>query len=321
VARDAGGGGDRPAQRGPRGEHPRRLDLGGRGRRGVGECAGHEPVNLGPYLVAHQVALAGAHQPRLVEPGLEASDRVARHPGGKLLRGHVLGARRLLVAADPERLALEQRRALARPGLLGRPRHRIAHRHDVVAVDDPARHAVARRPVGQVGAGVLLADRRRQAPLVVLDHEQHAEAPHRRQVHRLVDVALAGGAVADQHGGDAVLAPQAGGEGQSVGHGRHRPEVADHADDVVVEGAEVECAVAPARVAAGPPEELAEQHPEVEPSAREHGEVAVHRQQPVVGPQRSHEAHRHGLLPDAREPLRQLAPPQQVQHPLLDRPR
>ena len=98
-----------------------------------------------------------------------------------------------------------------------------------------------------------------------------------------MDVALARGTVADQHCGHAVLAPQPGGEGQPVGHGRHRPQVADHADHVVVEGPEVERAVAPAGVAAGPAEELAEQHREVEAAAGEHGEVAMHRQQPVVG--------------------------------------
>ena len=44
----------------------------------------------------------------------------------------------------------------------------------------------------------------------------------------------------------------------------------------------------------------------------------MHRQDPVVGPQGGDQAHRHGLLPDAREPLRHLPAAQQRQHPLLD---
>ena len=119
-----------------------------------------------------------------------------------------------------------------------------------------------------------------------------------------MDVALAGGAVADQHGRHPVLAPQPGGQGQPVGHRDHGTQVADHPDHVVVEVAEVERAVAAARERSLTAQELAEQHVEVEAPAGEDAQVAVGGQDPVVVAQRGHEAHRHGLLADAREPLR-----------------
>jgi hypothetical protein len=96
--------------------------------------------------------------------------------------------------------------------------------------------------------------------------------------------------------------------------------MADHADDAGVERPEVERAVAPARDPALPAQQLAEQDLEVELAPGEHGQVAVHRQHPVVGRQGGHQPGRHRLLADPREPLAELAPPQQGQHALLDGP-
>ena len=159
------------------------------------------------------------------------------------------------------------------------------------------------------------------AVLVVLDHEQHGQLPDRGQVHRLVEVAFAGAAVAGERRRHARLAPELRGQRQAVGHRQHRPEVADHAHDVVLERAEVERPVAALREAAVPPKKLAEQRAQVEPAAREHAEVAVHRQDPVVRAQRRRHAHRDRLLADAGEPLREPSLPEQDQHLLLHQAR
>jgi hypothetical protein len=139
------------------------------------------------------------------------------------------------VAAHAERLHLQQRRALARPGSSRRLLDGVDHGEDVVAVDHRTWHPVADGAVGEVGARVLLAGRRRQAPPVVLDDEQHRQAPHGRQVEGLVEVALAGAAVAREHGRHPPLPAEHRRQRQAVGHGEHRPEVRDHPDDAVVE--------------------------------------------------------------------------------------
>ena len=109
----------------------------------------------------------------------------------------------------------------------------------IVAVADHAGNAVAGAARGQVLARELLADRRRQAVLVVLDDEDHRQLPDRREVDRFVKIAFAGAAVADKGRRDARLPPQLRGEREAVGDRQHRRQVADHADDVVVEDAEM----------------------------------------------------------------------------------
>ena len=225
------------------------------------------------------------------------------------------------MAAHPVRLELEQRRPVALPRALGRPAHGPHHPEQVVAVDHQARHAVAQPAVGQVVAGVLLVGRGRQAPLVVLDHEDHRQLPDRRQVERLVEVALARGAVAGEGRRDAPLAAQLRRERQPARHRQHRAEVADHADDALLERAEVEGAVAALREAALAPEQLAEEARQVEVAPREDAEVAVHRQDVVAGLERRHDAGGDRLLADAGEPLAEPALAQQHQHLLFDHPR
>ena len=173
------------------------------------------------------------------------------------------------MAAHPVGLELEQRRPVALPRALGRPPHGAHHPQQVVAVDHQARHAVAQPAVGEVAAGVLLVGRRRQAPLVVLDHEDHRQLPDRREVQRLVEVALARGAVAGEGRRDAPLAAQLRREREAAGHRQHRAEVADHPDDALLERAEVEGAVAALREAALAAEQLAEEPRQVEVASGE----------------------------------------------------
>jgi hypothetical protein len=97
--------------------------------------------------------------------------------------------------------------------------------------------------------------------------------------------------------------------------------MADHADDVVAEHAEVESAVAAAGEPAVTPEQLAEERQEVEPAPGEHPEVAVHRQDVIVLGEGGDHACRDRFLSDPREPLRELALPQQDEHLLFDEAR
>ena len=112
--------------------------------------------------------------------------------------------------------------------------------------------------------------------------EDHRQLPDRREVHRLVEVAFARAAVADERRRDARLVAQLRGEAEAVGDRQHRRQMADHADDVVVEQAEMEGAIASAGEAAFLEQELAEQPLEVDAARREDAEVAVQRQDEVV---------------------------------------
>src|SRR4029453_12009148 len=159
---------------------------------------------------------------------------------------------------------------------------------------------------------------RRQAPVVFLDNEDHGQLPDRSQVHGLVDVTLAGGAVADQRDRDPLLAAQLGRQREARRDREHGADVADHAHHPVVEVAEVEGGVAAPGEAAAAAEELAATTGQVELAPAEHPEVAVTGQDPVVVLQRGDDADRDGLLPDAREPLGQVASAQQRQHLVLD---
>ena len=86
---------------------------------------------------------------------------------------------------------------------------RVLHRDEVVAVDDLARHAVARGPGGDVLDGALRAPVGGQRELVVLADEDDRQLPGRREVHPLVGGALAGGAVAEEGDHGAGRSPAA----------------------------------------------------------------------------------------------------------------
>jgi hypothetical protein len=256
-----------------------------------------------------------------LELPLQAEEGITLAPFLDQRRGHVLGARGFLVAAHTEGLELEQARALAPARPLGRPLHHPVHREHVVAVGDHAGHAVTGGAVGELLARVLLVARGGKAVLVVLDHEEHRQLPDRGQVQGLVEVALARGPVAGEGRDHAVLAPKLRGQGEPVGHRKHRAQVADHAHDVRVEQAEVERAIAALGEPAVLAEELAEQAGKIDPSRGEDPEVPVHGEDGVVRAEGSGHADRDRLLADPGEPLRQPALPEQDQHLLLDHAR
>ncbi len=86
----------------------------------------------------------------------------------------------------------------------------LVHGGDVVAVDEAAGHPVPDGLVGQGGGGGLLGQRDRYGEAVVLDEEDHRGLPDGREVQGLVEIALAGAAVAHQGEGDHVVAAQPG---------------------------------------------------------------------------------------------------------------
>src|SRR5665647_1203431 len=92
------------------------------------------------------------------------------------------------------------------------------HGHGVVAVDLLGGDAVADSLVPQGWSGGLLRERDADGVLVVLAEEHHRGLEHGREVERLVEVALAGGAVADERHRNrrAPLAPLAIGEAGGV---------------------------------------------------------------------------------------------------------
>ena len=93
----------------------------------------------------------------------------------------------------------------------------LAHREHVHAVDPLAGDAVALGLLREVGLGRVALDRGAHPVEVVLDQEDDRQAPERRQVHRLAEVAGVGGAVAEHADGDRVLALVVGGEGEAGG--------------------------------------------------------------------------------------------------------
>jgi hypothetical protein len=275
------------------------LALDRRRRIGLGEHQVREPIDLRDHSGAMRLELARLPDAASGGDRLEPQQRIARRPLLEQLRRHVVGSRRLLVSAHAERLELDERR----PFSASRPRGGVAHRandgQQVVPVADDARDAVADAAIGQMRAGVLLGDGRRQPVLVVLDDEDDGELPHGREVQRLVKIALAGRAVAGERDGDARFTAQLKRQRQPVGHRQHRAEMADHAHEAMLERSEVKRPVASSGEAARLAEHLAQQLREIESAPGEHAQVAMHRQDDVARLERGDDADGDGLLADA----------------------
>ena len=110
------------------------------------------------------------------------------------------------VRLHPVGVRLDQLRALAGAGLLDRVAEHGEQRGHVVAVDPLAGHAVADALVRQRRRDGLAGQRHGDRVLVVLHEEDDRRVEDRGEVERLVEVALAGGAVAAHRHHDGVLA-------------------------------------------------------------------------------------------------------------------
>src|SRR5207244_3797386 len=93
------------------------------------------------------------------------------------------------VAAHPHRHRLDERRPFARTRALRGPAERAGDGFWVGAVERHAWNAVAGRLVGEHAHRRLIADRRRERGLIVLDAEDHRQLARRTEVDRLVPLA------------------------------------------------------------------------------------------------------------------------------------
>ncbi len=241
---------------------------------------------------------ASMSTPEHTQPVLLALDRVALAPLLDLLLGHVLHVVVGGVAVHAHRHRLDQRRPLAGQRPLARGARRLEHRLDVVAVDGHPDEPVGGGPLDRVDRE-LLVQRRRIRVLVVLQDEHHRQLLHAGPVHRLVEVAARGRAVAEPGHRAAALAAQlerhrhAGGDQHHVG--QHR----DHPDAAELAVAEVDVAVAPAGDPGGAAHVLREDPRRRDAADQVRGEVPVQDAQPVARSHRERRAGRHRLLPIA----------------------
>ncbi|BFO13677.1 hypothetical protein SHKM778_00650 [Streptomyces sp. KM77-8] len=106
---------------------------------------------------------------------------------------------------------LDQRRTAARAGTAYGVGEDLVHGGGVVAVDQAAGHPVADGLVGQRRGRGLPVERYGDREAVVLDEEDDRGLPDGGEVQGLVEVALAGAAVADHGERDHVVALEAGG--------------------------------------------------------------------------------------------------------------
>ena len=155
-------------------------------------------LDAGDELVVDQAVAA--------EVDLEPGDRVLELPVLDVVvepvAGRVVGRG---VRTHPVGVGLDERRALAVAGALQRGLRDGVRREDVVAVDADAGEAEAERALVERDPRLAL-DRLGDRPLVVLAEEHDRGVVGRGEDERLVDVALAGGAVAEvgDHGRVAV---------------------------------------------------------------------------------------------------------------------
>ena len=153
--------------------------------------------------------------------GLEPGDRVAQLPRLDLGRDAVL--RRVVgggVRAHPVGERLDERRPLAGAGGLERRLGHGVDREDVVAVDPHAGEAEAAGALVERDAGLPLGGLG-DGPLVVLAEEHHRGVVGRGEHERLVDVTLAGRAVAEV-GDDGGVALGVAGADRAVALDAHR---------------------------------------------------------------------------------------------------
>ena len=166
---------------------------------GIGVLNGHNPAaNVGGEvgaLLGHLVK-EGLFNTLVAQVGLESNDGIAGDPRFhfavcSILRGVVAGG----MGADAVGVRLHHRGALALPGIVHQfGRHGVASK-DIVAVNLNTGHAVAVCSAVERNSR-LNADGNRNSPVVVLHKEHLRGLLAGGKNHGLVNIALAGGAVA-----------------------------------------------------------------------------------------------------------------------------
>ena len=184
-------------------------------RRGVGELDRLE--HLGLDLLADRGEVVVGDRAGLDQPPGEDLDRVAALPLLDLVLVAVdlgIGGRVAAVAIGER---LDERRPPVAAGDLEVVGDALADRDDVLAVDPLAGDAEPLGLVREVGDRGVTLDRGAHPVEVVLDEEDDRQAPERRQVHRLAEVAGVRGSVAEHADGDVVGALVVGGEREAGG--------------------------------------------------------------------------------------------------------
>ena len=213
---------------------------------------------------------------------------------------------------------LDQRRPAAGHGPLTRRQRRLEHRLRVVAVDGHPGASVGLGALDGVD-GELLVDRRRVGVLVVLQDEHDRQLLNPGPVHRLVEVAAGGRAVAEPGQRAAPLAAQLERHRHAGRHQHHVGEHRDHPDAAPRAVAEVHVAVAPAGDAGRPAHVLGEDLDRRHAADQVRGQVTVQDAQPILGGHRERRAGRDGLLAvPVVERAGNLALAVEAHRPLLD---
>ena len=265
-----------------------------------------ELVRLGGDLLEE----GGVGQAVALDVGLDPGDRVlelpALHVAGEPVAGRVVGRG---VRAHPVGVGLHERRALPVAGPLQRGLRDGVRREDVVAVDADAREAEAQGALVERDPGLAL-DRLGDGPLVVLAEEHDRGVVGGGEDERLVDVALAGGAVAEV-GDDGRVALGVAGADVAVALHPHRVAGGVQALGADDDRVEAEVVVRGVPVAVVDAAEEAEQLERVEAAAPGDAVLAVGREDEVLRAQRPAGADLGGLLAEELGPDAELAVPLQ----------
>src|SRR5215218_213452 len=200
------------------------------------------------------------------------------------VRGRVVSSR---VGRGAVADGLDERRPFARPRALNRLARRLVDGEHVEPVDASSRHPVAQRLVRERLRRGLRRERRRDRPAVVVAEENQRRAHHAGEVGALVERALRGRAVAEEHERAGTLATQLLPPRQPGGMRDMSPDRNADRGDVVIER------VPPAgRVTPPPGEHRRGGHPAEEPDRR----LPIARENPVVAPERVQRAGLHRLV-------------------------
>ena len=225
------------------------------------------------------------------------------------------------MGVDAPDLGVDQRWPLAPTGACDSLATYLMAGRDVGAVNGHPGDAVAGRAVGHVRVGHLQPDRNRDRIAVVLADKHDRQAVHSREIHALVELALARGAVTERAQGDAALALELG---RIRDAGRLRDPARHHLRD----GGDLKLAVAIAAagdVAAGGKRVTGlgehRKHPLLHRQAADDrvGQPPVVRHEPVVRPDRRRGGHLDALVAAARADEWSAALFDQDMHPIVER--
>jgi hypothetical protein len=182
-----------------------------------------------------------------------------------------------------ERLALDQVRTFAGPGMRGRALGSFVHREDVITIHDFGGDAIGRAAVGHICAEHLLVEWSRIRVLVVVADQHQRRVRDRCEIDSFVPVAAAGSAVAEEAEGDVPAAFVFLAESRAGRYGNRGADGAYDGDDFEPQVAHVHVAVAAASEAADPAHVLSQHLAGSDAPDEVQTHVAVAGKEEVVG--------------------------------------